>query len=321
MFASCLIIASTLLPLASQRVVVDKIAAVIENEIITVRELEAKAGPYMDKLEGIADREQRAAKRVEILRQVLDIEISDRIVKAEIERSRDRLGVTDKDVDRAIQEVLRMNNLTEDQLQAALYTQGITWSEYRQRLRSQIERARLIQFQVQGKVQVKDADIRRRCEERYRSGTKDVKVCASHILRKVSSGTSDEETERIRTNLSELQAELASGADFAAFALKHSDDKAAPDGDIGCFGRGEMVEAFEKTAFGLQVGEVSPVIRTPFGFHVIKVTDRRVPSTGKCDDEEVANNFRNEIYQEELDVQMKVWIADLRSKAFVDVRF
>ena len=75
--------------------------------------------------------------------------------------------------------------MTEDQLQAALYTQGVTWSEYRKRLRTQIERARLIQFHVQGKVQMMDGDVKRRCEERTRAGTTEVKVCASHIFKKL----------------------------------------------------------------------------------------------------------------------------------------
>jgi peptidyl-prolyl cis-trans isomerase SurA len=307
-------------PAAKPREVVDRIAAVIENEIITQRELETKAEPYMAKLGEISDPAERLSKRQQILRQVLDIEIDDRIVKAEIGRSKDRLGVTEKDVDRAIQEVLRMNNLNEDQLQAALYSQGVAWAEYRERLRSQIERARLIQFQVQGKVKVDEAAVKRRCEERSASGSRDVRVCASHILRVIPDKATAEEVEQLRARLSQLQAELAAGADFAAFALKHSDDKAAPDGDIGCFGRGEMVEVFEAAALKLEVGQVSPVVRSPFGFHIIKVTDRRQPSKGECSDDTALDKFRNEIYQEEMESQMKAWLRELRKKAFVEVR-
>ncbi len=304
---------------AGQRVVVDTIAAVIENEIITLSELEAKAQPYMAQLQDVSGAELEK-RRHAIMQRVLDIEIDERIVTTEIERSKDRLGVTDKDVDRAIGEVLRMNNLTQDQLQAALYTQGLTWSEYRDKLRSQIERARLIQFQVQGKVQIKDADARRRCEERQLTGTKNINVCASHILAQIPTAATAAQIESLRARMSQMQAELSSGADFASYALKHSDDKAAPDGDIGCFGRGEMVEQFEGTAFQLKVGEISPVIRTEFGFHIIKVTDRRVPSAGDCDDEKALDTFRNELYQEQVDVQMQSWLKELRAKAFVDVR-
>jgi len=301
--------------------VVDKIAAVIEGDIITVNELNAKAEPYMAKVTEIQDPQAREAQRLEVLHRVLDIEIGERIVNAELERSRDKLGVTDADVDRAIQEVEKLNNLTEEQLQAALYAQGIAWTEYRKKLKAQIERTRLIQFQVQGKVQIKDADVLRRCEERQRSSATDLRLCASHVLIAVPPKATTEEVEQIRARVSKLQAELSAGADFAAYALKYSDDKNAPDGDLGCFGKGEMVEEFEKVAFGLKVGEISPVVRTEFGFHIIKLSDRRAPSGGSCQDEELLSTFKNELYQEELDRQMTVWLADLRRKRFVEVRF
>lgn len=316
-----LVILAVPITAGAKREVVDKIAAVIENDIITMRELEEKAAPYMDKARELDTPEAREKKRLEILRQVLDIEIGERIVTAEIERHKDTLGVTEADVDRAVQEVLRMNNITEEQLQAALYSQSTTWTEYRAKLRSQIERAKLIQFRVQGKVQIKDADVKRRCRERQKSGAKNPKLCASHILKRIPEGASPAAIEKLRTEMSQLQAELASGADFAAYALKESDDTSAPDGDIGCFGRGEMVEPFEKAVVKLEVGEVSPVVRTQFGFHIIKLTDRRFPAGKSCDDAKTLEPFRNEIYQEELDRQMNLWLAELRRKAFVEVRF
>lgn len=305
---------------AQDRQVLDRIAAVIESEIITIRDLEAKAGPYMKQLEEISDSELKAKRRHEILQQVLDIEIGERIVTREIERNRDKLSVTEKEVDDAVEQVLDMNNLTRDQLQAALYGQGLTWSEYRKKLRTQLERTKLIQYKVQGRIQVKEGDVKRRCEERQRLGTKNEQVCASHILFKIPDGSSLEEQERLRHRASQLQAELASGADFSAFALKYSDDKSAPNGDIGCFARGEMVNAFERAAFKMKVGDVSPVVKTEYGYHIIKVTDRRSPSVASCEAEAALGPFRNEIYQEEMERQMNVWISELRSKSFVEVR-
>lgn len=304
----------------AERIVADRIAAVIEDQIITLRELEKKAEPYMAPLADIKDAKEREQRRQQILRQVLDIEIGERIVDRELAQNRERLGVTDQDVDRAVQEVLRMNNLNEDQLQAALYGQGLTWSEYRKKLRDQIERARLVQFRVQGKVQVGDADVKRRCEERQRAEQREQRVCASHVLLRVPPEASPEEVDRLRVKASQLQSELAAGGDFAAYALRYSDDKGAPGGQLGCFGRGEMVEAFEKAAFALAPGQVSQVVRTEFGFHVIKVTERRTAAASSCEDEQALGQYRNEIYQEEMERQMNAWMQELRQKAFVEVR-
>lgn len=306
-------------PLARQSL--DRIVAVIGDEIITERELETRAAPYMTQLEEITDETKRTARRTEILRQVLDIEISDKIVSKELESNRDKLGVTDKDVDRAVDEVLKMNRLSLEDLQSALYGQGLTWAEYRTKLRAQLERARLIQYKVQGRVQLKDTDVKRRCEERQRLGARDVQVCASHILFKVAAGMTHDAIEDLRARASKIQAELSSGADFAAYALKYSDDKGTPDGRLGCFRRGDMVQAFEDMAFSMRVGEVSPVVRTDFGFHIIKLWDRKTAAGGTtCDNEQDLEPFRNELYQEEMERQMKVWIDELRRKSFVEVR-
>lgn len=308
--------------LAAEREVVDRIVAVIEDQIVTERELDERVAPYLEQLEAIPDPEKRAARRKEIQRQVLDIEIGEKMVDRELERNRDKLGVTDQEVEKTIDDFAKMNNLTRDQLQAALYGQGMTWSEYRKKLRDQLERTRLVQLRVQGKVQVKDADVKRRCEERAGMAGDADQVCASHVLVAVPEKAAAAEIEKLRLEASRLQAELANGADFAAYALKHSDDKGAPDGKLGCFERGEMVKPFEDAAFALKIGQVSPVVRTRFGFHIIKLNDRLAAAgaSASCDSEQALSRFRNELYQEEMERQMNAWIAELRNKAFVEVR-
>jgi peptidyl-prolyl cis-trans isomerase SurA len=307
-------------PALAERQVVDRVVAVIEDEIVTMRELETKAEPFLAQLSRYPDKEQRAAKKKEILKQVLDNEIAEKIVAREIEANKERLGVTDKDVDRAVEEVLKMNRLDRDQLQAALYAQGMTWTEYRKKLREQIERARLIQFKVQGKVQVKDDAAKRLCEERARGTGGEVKICAAHILVAVPKTATAEEVERLRARASQIQGELAAGADFAAYAMRYSDDKSAPDGKLGCFGKGEMVQEFEEAAYQTKVGDVSAVIKTEFGFHVLKVLERQAAPGAACDTEESLVPFKNELFQEEMERQMNLWIEELRRKAFVEVR-
>ncbi|MEL6547676.1 MAG: hypothetical protein AAFQ82_23835, partial [Myxococcota bacterium] len=95
----------------AEREVIDRIAAVIEDDIITVRELEEKAEQYLPQLEEIKDPEQRAERRVAILRDVLDLEIRERMIDKEIVNNSEKLSVSEQDVDRAIDEVQKMNNL------------------------------------------------------------------------------------------------------------------------------------------------------------------------------------------------------------------
>ena len=80
-----------------------------------------------------------------------------------------------------------------------------------------------------------------------------------------------------------------------------------------------MVEAFEEAAFATDVADVSPVTLTEFGFHIIKVLERKAPPS-PCNDESNLQPFQNEIYQERVEQQMNLWIDELRKKAFVEVR-
>jgi parvulin-like peptidyl-prolyl isomerase len=307
-------------PSLPPRDVVDRVVAVIENDIVTERELEAKVKPYLAQLDEVQDLTAREQRRKQIYRQVLDMEIGERMVTREIERNRDKLSVTEQDIDHAIDEVMKLNNLTRDQLQAALYGQGLTWGEYRKKLREQMERTRLVQFKVQGKVQIKDADVRRRCEERSATEPGVSQVCASHLLVALSDKASAAEQDEKRMKATRLRSELANGADFGTYALKYSDDKGTPDGKLGCFSRGEMVKPFEDAAFALKPGELSNVVRTRFGYHIIKVTDRIAAPTASCTDEKALSPIRSELYQEEMERQMNAWIVELRSKAFVEVK-
>lgn len=307
-------------PTPPERQVADRVVAVIEDEIITERELETKVQPYLAQLDDIKDADKKAQRKKEIFRQVLDIEIGEKMVAKEIEKSKDKLGVTEQDIDRAVDERMKYNNMTREQLQAALYGQGMTWAEYRKKLKELLERTRLIQYRVQGKVQVKDADVKRRCQERSRLSAGTSQVCVSHILVALPANASAAEVDKKRNEAGRLLSELQNGGDFAAYAFKFSDYKAAPDGKLGCISRGEMEKPFEDAAFKLKVGQLSSVVRTSFGFHIIKAYDRITATAGSCDSEAALAPLRNELYEEEMERQMNAFIGELRSKAFVEVK-
>lgn len=101
-------------------------------------------------------------------------------------------------------------------------------------------------------------------------------VHARHILFRVEPGASAEEKEAARSKASAVLKELEAGGDFAALARQHSQDATAgAGGDLGWFGRGRMVPSFEQAAFALLPGAISEVVETPFGYHIIKVEDKR----------------------------------------------
>jgi len=105
-------------------------------------------------------------------------------------------------------------------------------------------------------------------------------VKASHVLIKVGDKAAAEEKQKAKEKIEALRARAMSGEDFAKLAKENSEDASAPNGgDLGYFKKGDMVKPFEDAAFGLEKDQISPVVETQFGYHVIKVTDKKAAHT------------------------------------------
>lgn len=303
----------------------DRIVAVVGEEVVTYRELRAKASQALELADAQApategEREKKQRHHT-LMSQVLEREIEDRLIDQELKDSRDKLGVSDKDVDKAIAEVMRQNHLTHEQLEAALYGQGLTFASYRIKLRQQIERARLVQARVQGRVQVREADVARLCAERSRLMPQANLVCASHLLLRLDENAATADVQRVTARAEALADQMAAEGNFDDLVRRFNEDTAAPDGKLGCFGPGEMTESFEQAALELPIGQTSRPVRTALGVHIIKVDDRPAAEAAGCNSEEELAPFRQELYEQGMQAQMSAWVAELRQKAAVEMRW
>jgi len=126
------------------------------------------------------------------------------------------------------------------------------------------------------KVTVSEADARKFYDQNPDKFTRPESVKASHILVGVDAKASTEEKKTAREKAEKLRKELAGGADFAALAKGNSTCPSSQQGgDLGYFGKGQMVPAFEKAAFALKPGEISDVVETQFGYHIIKLIEKK----------------------------------------------
>ena len=115
-------------------------------------------------------------------------------------------------------------------------------------------------------------------------------VSASHILIKTGEKATPEEKQKAKEKIDALRARAMSGEDFAKLAKENSEDgSASKGGDLGYFGKGQMVKPFEDAAFSLEKGQISPVVETQFGYHIIKVADKKTAHTLTY--EEVSNDI------------------------------
>ena len=218
--------------------------------------------------EGQVAPERRAAVR----QQVLEALITQRVLLQRAAAA--GVQVEPEAVDAMIDEVQRQFP-TEQEFLIVLGEQGLTPQDFRLELENQLKIERLIDREVDSDVSVTDEEVRAFYDQNPRSFEQGEQVAARHIL--FTSDTLETEAERAAAGrrLAAIRADIVAGADFGDMAREHSQGPSGPSGgDLGVFGRGQMVAEFEAVAFGLAVGEVSEVFETAFGFHIVQVTDR-----------------------------------------------
>ena len=144
------------------------------------------------------------------------------------------------------------------------------------------------------------------------------RVKASHILVRVPEGATGPGKEALRKKAEGLLQRVRAKEDFAALARESSEDpgSARNGGDLGAFGRGQMVPPFEQAAFALKPGEVSGIVETAFGFHIIKVTER-IPAR-KLPFAEVKERLKAEMVQQKRQRAQQSYVNSLRAKAKIE---
>jgi peptidyl-prolyl cis-trans isomerase SurA len=305
------------MPSAGARVV-EKIAAVVGSNVILASEVEEKATPLMAEISRITDAGKRSARATALRREVLDHLIDDELISGQAAEL--RLTVTPEQVDASIAEIKRQNSIDEKQLQEALRGQGMSMATYRADLKKQLLRFRVINIAVGSKVNISDEDVRSYYNRHYKAGGANIQVRASHIFLTIPEGA-DAGVIADKQALGRKLAERAASEDFAKLAREYSDDAAtrAEGGDLGYFGKDMLPKAIEDLVFSMQPGEIRGPVRADRGFHVIKLIDRK--STEAKPLAEVEDDIRMQLRQKEMDRQTKSYLADLRKRSLVDIRY
>jgi peptidyl-prolyl cis-trans isomerase SurA len=262
------------LPLAAQaqRVnLVDRIVAVINKEIITYSEL--------NRATAAAQRELRRQGAQPPEREVLERQMLERLImdKAQLQLARDTgIRIDDLQLDRSVQRLAEQNKMTLSEFRRALERDGVVFDAFREDLREQIILNRLREREVDDKIQVSDNEVEQFLKESGAQGGERAEFNVAHILVRLPEQATPERIEAARAKAEKARAEARASGDFAAVAASYSD---APDalrgGALGWRTQDRVPELFVAELLKLKPGEVSEVLRSSAGFHVIKLVDRR----------------------------------------------
>lgn len=178
--------------------------------------------------------------------------------------------------------------------------------------------SKYIESSIVPKIKVTEEDARKFYDQNPDKFTRDETVKASHILIGVDPKASAEDKKKAREKAEKLHKELVGGADFAKLAKDNSTCPSSQQGgDLGFFGKGQMVPSFEKAAFALKPGEISDVVETQFGYHVIKVTEKKPADTVAFKDAKA--KIEEYLKGQKINAAVGDYIAEVKKTAKIEI--
>jgi peptidyl-prolyl cis-trans isomerase SurA len=256
---------------AQRAVPVDRIVAVVNKEVITATEL----------AESVAQAERQLRRQSIPLpeRPALERQILEHLIleKAQLQLAADTgLRVDELQLDRAVQRIAEANKLPLADFRRTLEADGISFESFRADVRKQILLRRLREREVDDRVQVSDAETDIYLEANRAAAETAVEYNVAHILVRIPEQASPERIEQARARAEQARAEAAAGGDFGRLAATLSDaGDALQGGALGWRAPDRLPELFADALKTMKPGEVSPLLRSPAGFHVLKLLDRR----------------------------------------------
>ncbi len=250
---------------------VDAIAVVVNNEVITRQEL-------IDRILSVEKRMQAQGvavpPRAQLQSQLLERMI---VEKAEIQMAKEQgIKVDDVMLDRAIVRIAEQNKLTMPQFRVQLDREGIPYPEFREQIRGEMMTQRIREREVDSKLQISDSEVDNYLLAEAAAGPQTQEVDVAQILVRVPENPSPEQLAQRRKRAEEAYQQVRSGGDFAKIAAAYSDGAdAMTGGDLGWRSPDRLPQLFSDAVKSLKPGELSPIIRSGNGFHILKLVDRR----------------------------------------------
>ena len=257
--------------LAQAVVPVDRIVAIVGKDVVTMSELRQRLAA--------AERELRRQGTALPEGKLLERSVLEHLImqKAQLRLAKDTgIQVDDVQLDRAIERIAESNRLSLPEFRGRLQRDGVSFEQFREEVRDQILLTRVREREVDNKIQISESEIDLFLEENKVAPTTRVEYNVAHILVRVPEQANPEQIAVARGRAENVRTEAQAGADFAKLAASYSDGpNALRGGALGWRDEGRLPELFVGALKAMKPGEVSAVLRSPAGFHVLKLLEQR----------------------------------------------
>ena len=293
----------------------DRIVAKVNADVITLMKLEDRVAGYLEKMEAEGSVDNHLDEK-SLMNTVLDGMIAE---KLQIQEAKKRgMEVTDEDLQQSLDQIYERNNITEDQFKNMLINEGNNFDDYKKLIHGQILVSRITQMQLGSAGEPGEKALRKYYRKNKKNFWVPEKMALSHILFVEESDSSAKDKQLQKNKAEKVLRQIQAGENFSVLARKYSDDVSAHSGGrLGVVERGTMLPEFEKAAFDLKVGEVSNIVKTANGFHIIKC-ESIVPGYVK-NFKLVKPEIKKIVGFKNREKKYKEWMDELKKKSFIKV--
>ncbi|HAN32790.1 MAG TPA: hypothetical protein DCQ06_14445 [Myxococcales bacterium] len=298
----------------------ESVVAVVGQHIITLSELVRAQAQNKASQRLVPTRQaERPRNSRELLRQVLNTQVDNLLVT----QAAKKLGLTvaDSEIDKHLKKLKDQNIWDQEELRQNLGKMGFAdVASYRNHVRNEQLRMKMIRTKLGSKLRIAEAEIKRVLKLEYKGGTQEQEIHSRHILIKVPQGASPLQVNALRNKAWGIYDRIKAGKlAFVDAAEEYSDDEGTgAGGDLGWMRRWMLDPTFSRTLWSLKKDQISKVILTPFGFHIVQLLERRtVAAKNKRILEQMV---RAQLVEQQFTKFYEQWLTELRSAAHVETR-
>lgn len=304
-----------LLPFVAQAEVVERIVAIINNEVIL--ESDFKELQHKMKTPALLDESMMMGKSIDDLKKdrkvQLDYLINEKIMASEIKRLNH--SVTMERVDQEIKDMAQKNHVSVADVLAAFKAQGISTSEYQNFLKEKIEKQSLIESEIISKLRISDDDALAEYLKKNPANKSSVnEFTIAHIFFNPKKGGVEAALKRGQTVLDKLRQ----GESFETLAEQNSEDPNFTSGGLlGTFKSGEFMKEVEDSIQSLNPGQTTGIVKSRMGFHIVKLLYKKLTTDPKFEREK--EHIKSALFEQNFKRQMKNWLQSKREESFVRI--
>jgi parvulin-like peptidyl-prolyl isomerase len=312
-----IILIGILAPAAGLSKVVDRIVAVVNDDIITLSELESAFQPFKKRI----DDTYRGPDKNKVIADGHNMILNRMIDNRLIQQRSTKMGIVvkDEEVMNTIKDMLRRRNIPMTELTTIMEREGSSLEAYKQEMKDQMTRMRLLRRELKATILVSDEEIGEDYVKRRHEYEGKEAVQIKQILILLPQNADRGVQAKLKADAEMLHKRLIEGESFDLLAAQFSQGpSAATGGDVGFLEKGTMLPDVDAVAFRLAKDEISEVIVSPVGFHIIKVLDKR--GAGIKPVEIVREEIKVKLEEEKMEKRYEEWIVDLRKRSHIEIK-